>query len=318
MSSGTAPPTEWALSAPSSTGAEPRPPAARSGPSPRRAATGLVIVAVLVAVVLVMLLIFTGALSATHSTGGTTPGASGALSFQHAEPISGRAANSSAGAPWTLVLASGLLPLAAATANATSSGSSSCNLTLFPGVPSRITTEPGGKGSVAGTATTWLFLYRNASGAVLAVAVLNGTALPIGTIASGQDCSVYFGFLDPIPATVLDSTVLASDVAASAATFLAAHANVSAVYAIVGGVSVLGHTVGPEWELNYTTCPIGSAGHFLGASFNATVNAETGAVLYSQSIPSLVCPASGNVTVDVAGSAPASWAPASELCARRA
>ncbi len=277
---------------------------------------GLVIVAILVAVFLVVLLAVTGAFSSSGGGGGSSTGASGALSYDGAMPIADRAANASGGGAWTLVIASGVLPLSAATENASSSGSSGCNFTLAPGAPSTVTSEPGGPGTAAGTATTWVFLYRNATNTILAVVVLNGTAFVYGSIASGQTCSLYLSFLNPIPDTVLDSTTVAADVASSAAPFLGEHPNVTAVYAVIGGYSVLGHTSGSEWELNYTTCPFGTSGGSIGASFNATVNGDTGAVVYSRTTPSLVCPAGSTITL-VAGDGSAGSA-ASALVGRGA
>ena len=258
---------------------------------------GLVIVAILVAVFLVVLLAVTGVFSSSGGGGGSSTGANGALSYDGAMAIADRAANASGGGGWTLVIASGILPVSAATENATSSGSSGCNFTLAPGAPSTVTSEPGGPGTAAGTATTWVFLYRNATDTILAVVVLNGTAFVYGSIAAGQTCSLYVSFLNQIPDTVLDSTTVAADVASSAAVFLGEHPNVTAVYAVIGGYSVLGHTSGPEWELNYTTCPVQASAGTLGSSFNATLNATTGTVLYTHTASGFACSTSSSVSL---------------------
>jgi len=184
-----------------------------------------------------------------------------------------------------------------ATENLSSSKSSGCNITLFPGASNPITLPSGPANQTGGTATSWLFLYRNAAEGLLVVTVLDGKASALATIAAGQSCSTVFGLLNVIPSNVIDSSVAAADVKSDAATFLAAHPDVTSRYGLIGGLSFLGLREGAEWEVNYTSCAVDASPGTTGASFNATVNATSGAVIYQHTLGLVDCSSTGAISL---------------------
>jgi hypothetical protein len=252
--------------------------------------------AVVGAVLLVLILGLVGAIPIFPSSSSSTK-STGGMTYDQALPLANSAAQGTSGGSWALVVSSGIVSSVAASENLSTPGSSGCNLTTLPGVSNPITLPAGPSNHTVGLSTSWLFLYRNAGGEMLLVAVFDGQASALATIAAGQSCSTILGLLSVVPTTVIDSSVVASDVQSDAASFLAAHPSVDADYALIGGISFLGRGVGAEWEVNYTTCPVDASPGTTGTSFNATVNATTGAVLYHQMLPLIGCSSSAHVSL---------------------
>lgn len=248
---------------------------------------------VFVVLMVVLLLALLGVLPIFSSSNNGS--SSGALTYDQARPLADGAAQATSGGSWALVVSSGILSTTAATENLSSISSADCNLTVLPGVSNVVTVPAGPSNQTGGTATGWVFLYRNAAGEMLIVAVLGGKATALGTIAAGQSCSTIFALLSVIPSNVIDSSVAASAVGSYAATFLASYPSVTSHYGLVGGISFLGHGVGAEWAVNYTTCPVNAAPGSTGASFNATVNATTGTIVYEQTRGLIGCSSSGTI-----------------------
>lgn len=246
-----------------------------------------------VIVVLVLVLAFVFVLPSLSSSAGTS---GGPLTYDQALPIASKAADATSGGPWAAFLGSGILSTVSATEMLNTSTSSDCNVTLLPGVSNNVTVPAGPANTTGGTATAWVFLYRNVDGEVLIVTVLDGKATALATIAAGQECTTIFELLDPIASNVIDSSVAAGDLAADAATFLGAHPDVVSKYVLIGGITFLGH-IGAEWELNYTTCPVQASAGTLGSSFNATLNATTGTVLYTHTASGFACSTSSSVSL---------------------
>jgi len=240
------------------------------------------VVGAIVVVVVLVLLALLGAFTPPSSSHGPNE------TYSQARPAADSAAQGTSGGSWSLVIAAGISPSASVTENV-SSASKDCNLTILPGGGSSVTIPAGPAGATGGTAPGWVFLYRDAAGELLFVSVINGTATSWATIAPGQECSTIFEFLSVIPSSAIDSSAAAAAVQSDASGFLAAHPSVSASYGLVGGVSFLGFHTGAEWEVNYTTCPLNAPSGTAGASFNATVNATTGAVVYQKTQPAITC-----------------------------
>lgn len=285
--------------------ASPPPPPPPAAPPHRRVSVPLVIAAVVVVALLVLVLVLVGVIPTSSSaSNGTSPSGGAALTYDQARPLADDAAGSTSGGSWALVVGAGVSSTVSATESIGSPGSSGCNVTTFPGVSNPVTIPAGSSNQTHGTAPAWVFLYRDAAGEMLIVAVLDGKAAALGTIAARQSCSTIFGLLSVIPSGVIDSSVAASDVASDAASFLSVHSEFNSAYGLVGGISFLGHGVGAEWEVNYTTCPVDATTGTMGAAFNATVNATTGAVLFEQSQNLVGCSTSGSIDL-VHGVSPA-------------
>ncbi len=267
--------------------------------APRRTSRTLIVVIAVVAVVVVIALALL--LPAfVHSNQGSSTSSSGST-YAGAAPIANSTAQSTQGGGWSLVVSSGILTTTAVTENISSTGSSDCNISLLPGVPSTVTIPAGPTTTPNGAASAWLFFYRDGAQNYLLVAVVDGAGEALGTIAAHQACTTIFGLLNSIPGTVIDSATAVASVQTDASAFLAAHSGVNADYSLLGGVTIGTYQLGPEWMVNYTTCPVSPTAGETGTSFNATVNALTGAVIYYQTQATVTCESESTVTFVVVG-----------------
>ena len=298
-----APPPGPSPGAPSGTlppaGPQPWPPGGYPSPSfrpmPRRSRTpALIGVVVIVIVVLVLGLFLFGLLSFSGMKSSTgNGGTSGAMTYLQATPVASSQVAGFSGGGWALLEASGYDSNQAANLpfGGTLSGTG-CAFTPLPGSTGTIS-FPAFTGSfTSGTAPSWAFLFRNASGYVAVVAVTEGGSSVIGTISSA--CGL-FGLILPVPSGIVNSPGAVSAVASNISAFLQAHPGANESFALLGGVSFLGARIGPEWAVTISTCPATpSLTGSVGSSFNATVNATSGGVIYAQTTPSVSCASSGS------------------------
>jgi hypothetical protein len=243
-------------------------------PPPRR--TGLYLgaaVAIAVAVLLVAVLVL------------PNPAGSGSaaavLTYSGALPVANAAAGGFGGGGWTPIFAAGLVSATNESfpVNATAFGNTTngCSYTLRTDISSL--TLPGFAANRSlGASPAWEFGYRNGSGTLAVVSVIDGRGTVLATL-TGSSCSFYAAFFSAIPANVIDSARAVGEVRAGVESFLAAHPNASAEFGLVGGISFLGKGIGPEWSIIFTTCALTVSPTGTGAEFNATINAVTGSVL---------------------------------------
>jgi hypothetical protein len=250
-------------------------------------------VVVVVIVVLVLGLFLSGILSfpgAKSSSG--SGGSSGAMTYAQAEPAASSTAAGFSGGGWALLEASGYdSSLAGNLPFAGVASGTGCTFTPVPGSTGDLT-FPAFTGSfTSGTAPSWAFLFRNATGYVAVVTVTEGGGSVLGTISPA--CGA-FGIILPVPSVVVNSPIAVSAVAGNVSTFLKAHPNANETFSILGGISFLGARIGPEWEVEVNTCPSGSSPSVTsGSEFNATINATSGQVIFSQTLASTSCSGSG-------------------------
>lgn len=236
---------------------------------------------VVAVVVIVAALALGGVFSPSKSSTPTDP------TYSQAVAQANGVASGTSGGSWDLVLGAGIMTTSIASENIGSSNG--CNITFFQGETGTLTIPAAPSELTNGQASGWLFLYRDAAETYLAISVLNGQASAIGTIATKQTCTSIFNYLNVVPSNVIDSSAVASDVAGYAGAFLAAHPDANATFTLIGGLSVFGIVRGPEWAVNYTSCPVNAASGATGGSFNATLNATTGAIMFQQSQSSFEC-----------------------------
>lgn len=238
--------------------------------------------AVVLAIVLLVVLL--------PAPGGSGGSGSGPLSYSTAKPLGDQAASAFDGGGWTLIAAAGFDSATAETFPLNLSSLASTNCTFQAGaLGTGSFTIPQFTGNqTAGVAPLWGLAYRNAFGTIAIVIVVNGKASIAGAF-SGGECASLSGLFTPVPSDVIDSPQAGAAVASLAAPFLAEYPNASAAYGLLGGFSSLGLGKGAQWEVAFSTCPINSTGRGNGAEFNATVNATSGRVVYSQTIPALSC-----------------------------
>ncbi|HYA58366.1 MAG TPA: hypothetical protein VEH57_07930 [Thermoplasmata archaeon] len=315
-SSSPVPPTSAPSAAPVALGAaSPQPPQgsapSAASPPPSRKGLWIAVGAIAVALLLVFVLAIVGAIPIFSSSGSTK--AAAPLTYDQALPIADATAAGAPGGTWALLVASGIDSAVSVSETVNITSTKNCNYTALPGAITSISV-PGASDRNVGAATLWAFIYRSATGALLFVLIMDGKGTAEYTVAGGQSCTSLFGLFTTVPATVVDSSAAASAVQPYAATFLSANPNASALYGLVGGLEFLGHGIGAEWEVNYTTCPpISTSTSGTGVAFNATVNATTGAVIYSATWGSFRCSGS-SVTLSQGGDvSPALmvWGPAS-------
>lgn len=284
----------------------PIPPAAPPSPSPPRAPRNLspVYVAVGVAVAIAAVLVVFFVVSPLTAS---TSGGSGAsiLTYQQARPIADHAAGGFQGGGWTLLFAVGLVsPTNESFPTNTSLFNSSLGCTFNPVVNLVGLTLPGYSGNRSlGEAPAWEFGYVNSDDTAIAVvSVIQGQGTVLGTL-TGLECSIAAELVKAVPGNAIDSSQAAAAVRPMAAPFLSAHPNATAEFALVGQFSLAGHTVGPEWSVVYSTCPLSATASGTGSEFNATVNAVSGAVLTNHS-GSVSCEASSTTTAVRTAGAP--------------
>jgi hypothetical protein len=257
---------------------------------PRRSRKWLyVAIAVVVVVVIVAIVV-------TDLGPGPPSIPSGAISYGQAAP----GANYSVGSfqkptAWSLLYVAGLESSVAEPAALALSdlGVSNCSISSGSGsgVPANLTLPAFAGSPTSGHAPLWEFFYQNFSTQAVAVVVVeNGAATVLGTISS-PECTDIFSIIDPIPAGVLNSPVIGAAVGANASAFLTAHPNASAVYGLIGPVSSFfaGTGIGAKWVVEFSTCALTPNPTGVGAEFNASVNATSGHVFYSQTVPTESC-----------------------------
>lgn len=277
--------------APSASANSPPPVQVGSLPPLRRPNRKPIYIGVAVAVVVVLLLL----VFVLPGNGGSG-GSAGAIPYSKAAPAAANAISNYQGTSWALFVAVGLTSPTAVSVplNSSTTSSSNCTVTPAPGVSRNLSFSAYTGNQSAGVASLWEFLFRDAGGAIAIVTVTNGASTVFGTLTGS--CATFFGLLQPVPANVIDSTQAAAAVEPDAASFLAQHPNASSGFGLIGGISFLGKTIGAEWTVAYSTCPVGVANSTAtGAEFNATVNATTGQVIYSQNMTSVTCGSSGTL-----------------------
>jgi hypothetical protein len=289
--------------------ADPATEGARRPPSRTRRYVG---VAVAVAVAVVLVVVVVGPLL----TGSGSGGGAALLTYSGARPIADHAVSGFEGGGWTLLFAAGLDSATAveATLNTSALGNISCFLT--PVTATGALTLPAYPGNRSlGVAPAWEFGYRNSADLIALVSVVNGLGEVLATL-SGLQCALFAQLITPIPGSVLDSSQAAAAVHSSAAAFLVAHPNASAVFGLVGGFAIGGRNPGPEWSIQYSTCALGKSAVGTGVAFNATVNATSGQVVNTSTTSGVTC-SSGTLVSGLHGPRALLASPAASLLPTR-
>ncbi len=231
-----------------------------------------------VAILVVALLLLAWVLSAGGAPSSTGPGP-GLLTYRGAEPVANSSVSGYPGSPWVARLAVGIDSPVGATVpvNLSLATGLSCTLTPSSGTSTNVTV-PAFFGNLSeGTSPLWEFAFVDASGTVALVSVTNGVSTVLGTLTGA--CATLFGLLSPIPANVIDSSVAAAAVAADARPLLTNPTNTSGLFVLTGGYNLPGFSAGPQWHVVYTTCSLAVPTSASGLTFNATVDAFSGAVV---------------------------------------
>jgi hypothetical protein len=233
-------------------------------------------VAIVVSVALVLVL----GLALIGIFGGSSYGATPAVTFSSARNTSTQA--SPAGA-WALDSAIGIDLANATTVPLNWSAEANCTVTSYSGtLPNSITIPSFGGNLTSGVAPEWVFGYiQPSNGAELEVLVTGGVATLVYEL-SGARCGETLPGFTGIPSTVVDSpSAVAAASAAGAEAFLEAHP--TGVSAEMGLIDFIGEGMrsAPMWDIIYTTCtPVlgPNSTETPGSEFSVEVNATTGIV----------------------------------------
>jgi hypothetical protein len=221
-------------------------------------------------------------------------------SFAAGSGAAQNATDAAAGGPWTLLIVLGVAT------HSTYSGSAG-NVTglagelagspcSYTGTNATVPSAPPVDNVTQGAAGMWVYLYTNASGATLVVAVVGSSATVVGTLSGGA-CDLASSGFTPIPSTgIIDSTT-ASAAAGSAGgyAFLSANPSANATFLLLGGYSEGIASVGPVWAVEYLACALSGSGPASAPSFLALISATTGGVLLSQTT-TVTCPSTSAST----------------------
>lgn len=275
------------------------PPAAPPRPN-RKMLYLAAIVAIVVVVILVAVFLLPSLVGPSSSSS-----SAGAITYSAALPIANGAVSGFAGGGWVPLFAAGLVTATSETfpVNTTALGNLSSECTYVPQTNLASLTLPAFSGNrSAGLSPAWEFGYRNASDTLAIVSVINGKGTVLATL-SGTYCSFFAGLIAQIPGNVIDSSQAAADAQPYAASFLAAHPNASALFGLIGGVSLVAHAA-PEWTVAYSTCTLGPSASGTGAELNVTLNATSGKVLKNSTTSDAKC-SSGAIDASPSDGGPA-------------
>ncbi len=203
----------------------------------------------------------------TASGGG---GGGGQESYSTASPV----ATTAAGAGWVAVFAYGVDYTTPYT-NTTTRGNASCPVT---GGSSTWPTIPAYTGDYHnGLLTAWVFLFYESSTTSEEAIYVSGTSATVLGQITGASCIGDTGTLAGLGAGIVDSTTVATTIAANStiAGFISTNATASAYYFLLSGNAA----DNAFWVATYSTCVPGVSGP--GYESEALVNASSGVLTFA-------------------------------------
>ena len=255
-----------------------------------------VIAAVVIAVLLVVVFVLPGSTSSGS--------AAAVLTYSGALPVASGAVAGFGGGGWTPVFAAGFVSAVNETEQVNSTDLANittyCSSVVLVSGATSLTVPAYSGNRSSGASPAWIIGFRNESGTLAVVSVLDGHAQVLLTLSGGY-CSLYAQLFTPIPGSAIDSSQAAAAVQPYAAAFLAAHPNASAEYGLTAGAHFGTFRLGNTWSITYDTCPLSSSTGGTGDEFNATVNATSGQVITTHTSTDVSC-GSGTISAEVAHS----------------
>lgn len=276
-----------------------RPPAGTDAGPPRGSRLLEVSLVVVVVAAVVLGLLLAGVIPGLRPP----PAGPGPMGFANARAQAQQAADGYGDGNWSVIAASAILPVTGV--NYPLNGSPITS--LLQGSGCTYTALASGSESVAGVsnvsqgnADTWLFIFRNATNALLLVSESPASVTLVGTVDGS--CTPLFGFVSALPPTVIDgSTAAQSADAGGGYTFLSAHPQANGSLTVFGGVSIYGATSPPYWTVGFSDCPLAPGPATTAAAFAANVSAVSGALLtariYTASCPAVSGTSAGGHTI---------------------
>lgn len=215
--------------------------------------------------------------------------------YRQAEAAALTAARAYQAVSWTVVLAQGLDPPSGGTlpVNNTATaglGPFACTVSPIPPAGSRLTLPGDPSEADDGGATGWMFIFTAGVDVDVAVWVAAGTATAVATLAGGA-CATQLKDVSALGASVLDSSnAVTIGLDAGGAAFRERYPNATVELFAEGPESANGASTPPVWQLTWAACdPSSASAGTLVPAFNATVQAESGALLGSSN-NSAICP----------------------------
>jgi len=248
------------------------------GRPPTRPHWWTVAVGVAAAVAVVLAIVLWGASAPASGSGTGVP-------FSRAEATALSAVGGRAGGSWTAIGAVGLderSTLSVPTSDLVQLLGSACTVGPWNGTsPPSVVTVPAFSGSFSsGFAPLWLLFENDATtGALVLVEVLNGSASPLAEV-SGTGCSVSSVGAHSLPATTVDSPVVAKAAwTDDGSSWVSGDPALSSLtLAAFGGGKYSGVAYSSLWAVVYSPCDPLLGGSTQEPIFVATFNLTTGAL----------------------------------------
>ena len=267
-----------------------RPPSDRRPQGERGSRALLVGLVVVVAAIVVLALLLAGVIPGLYPPAPTGPSSG----FAGARSQAQAAADGYPGGDWSLISASGIVPISALSypLNGTQfsglANGSGCSYSALAGG----TESLAGSANVSqGNAAAWFFVFRNTSDGALLVSDTSESVTLVGAVSGS--CVALLGYLNPIPTTIIDATVAAqaADNGGGYA-FLRAHPFANATLSVLGGATIFGASSPAYWTVSYSDCPLDATTATTAAAFAANVSAVSGDLLTTRTFVA-ACPVLG-------------------------
>ncbi len=156
---------------------------------------------------------------------------------------------------------------------------SGCNLTTLPGAPTSLTVDATPASAAPGHAAFWIFGLSDGAGTYVLVSVDLGIPTALYSL-SGGSCTSTFDKVSAFPSTESDSPALVAAANSSGGSaFLSEYPTSAQLFFGLGGLTYLGFTSPPLWDLVDTSCPVPLLLNETGAEFNATLTGAPASVV---------------------------------------
>jgi hypothetical protein len=258
------------------------------------------VVIIVIAVVVVAAVVLAGLWAAgvgpfaPASSGSGNPGGGNGGSgetYSQAVLVAQPAARGISGGPWTAGGGAGVQLTSSFSINATELNQSfnfGCGGKILSGASSLTSFPATSSAPSSGDSTMWIIVFENASAGFLEVAVFNGVATPVFTLASFGLCGYPSG-IAKLPANAVDSPIAAATAwAAGGPAYAANHSSYETEYIVLNST-----TDGALWVVTYTNCNPTETGATLDgnapAQFTAIVWATNG-TLRTKDSTTTACP----------------------------
>jgi hypothetical protein len=246
----------------------------------------VVIAVIAVVVVVVLAAVLLAGVGSNNSNSSSTAASTYAQSASSVNSFS----NSYKGGGWKPWIVSGFdtstsatsPPVNASAFNSIGGTKNGCTATLLVSVGSTFTVPAFSGNLSSGESPYWIYFLFNATGAFLVVTDVGGTVTPL-LLEVCTGTSSISSLISAIPSTVVDSSVAVKTAwNAGGAALVAKDSSSSVSFSLTAGFSVAGvYSSPPTWTVTYQACNPSTTSTTAVATFSASINATSGALMPS-------------------------------------